>query len=152
MPSNVIDRRVIREAIAALLDAKFDATWDIFSYGTVTFNGKARNIVVASLDADRPDRASNDSEISDSVFWIAIGVFILYANDDEGWTPQNSQDALDLGEKYVTDCLKDNRDGNGITKPWYRLSRDGRSSPNLTPDEAGPPYRYEIINAKVEIV
>lgn len=78
MPSNVISRKTVREALATLIDAGFDSTWDVFNYKTKKFNGKARNIVVASAGSKR-DKTGSRQVDSDTQFRFRIFVFVLYA-------------------------------------------------------------------------
>ena len=140
MPSNVINRQTIRETLATLIDTALDSTWDVFNYGTSIFQGKARNVIVASMDADRPDEGAGDVVNSDSIFFFGIGIFILYADDAQNWTAQNSEDALDLGEKKITDVIKDNRDNAS----WYRLTRMGRSRPAVSYTHLTLPTNREV--------
>jgi len=149
MASNVVNRQTIRETLASLIDASLDSTWDVFDYGTSVFNGKARNIIVASGDTDYQDNGANstDASAADVEFYFNIGIFILYASDSQSWTARNSEDALDLGRKSVTDIVRDNRDNAA----WYRLSLNGRSAVGVVPDEGGVPYRYEIVPVKIMI-
>lgn len=146
MPSNVANRKTIREALAALIDAALDSTWDVFNYGTSVFLGRARNIIVASGDTDYPDMAAGEIA-SDAEFDFGIGIFILYASDAQSWTAQNSEDALDLGRKYIADIVKDNENNAN----WHRLKSNGRSRVGIVEDEGGAPYRYEIVPVRVEI-
>lgn len=150
MASNVTNRQTIRERLASKIDTALDSTWDVFNYGTISFNGKARNVVVASSDTEYPQDGAGAEEVSasDADFDFAVTIFILYASDGQSWTPQNSQDALDLGRKLVTDVLRDNRKDAGY---WNRLSMVGKSRVSVVPDEAGVPYRYETIFVRTEI-
>lgn len=149
MASNVINRQTIRERLASKIDAALDSTWDVFNYGTISFNGKARNVVVASGDTEYTAQGAGAEEVaaSDADFDFMVVIFILYADDNQAWTAQNSQDALDLGRKLVTDVIRDNRKDVGY---WNRLSQ-GRSRVSIVPDEGGVPYRYESIPVKTQI-
>ena len=144
MPSNSINRQTWREQLASLIDAAFDNTWDVYNYGTAEFNGKARNIVIASGDSDytEPAADSNDVATGDAEFDFYITVFVLYANAAQNWTAQNSEDALDLGRKKIADVIRDNYKANGY---WDRLVPNGRSRVGLSEDLSGVPYRYEIV-------
>ena len=150
MPSDVVNRQVIREALAALIDAALDSTWDVFNYGTSDFNGKARNIFVASGPTDYLEEGAEASETtaSDAEMDFGIGIFILYADSTQEWTAKNSQDALDLGRKKVADIIRDNRDNAN----WYRLKRNGRSQVGLAANEGGPAYRYEIVPVRIQLL
>ena len=150
MSSNVANRQTIREALASVIDAALDNTWDVFSYGTSAFGSKARNVIVASADTDYLDEAADANEPtgSDAEMDFGVGIFILYADDAQGWTAQNSEDALDLGRKKIADIVRDHRDN----ATWYRLKRNGRSRVGLAEDEGGVPYRYEIVPVRVQIL
>jgi hypothetical protein len=147
MASDVLNRKVVREQLAALIDAGLDSTWDVFNYGTSVFNGKARNVIVASGDTDYQDNGAKSTEVAgaDVFFDFNIGIFILYADAGQSWTAQNSEDALDLGRKLITDIVRDNRDNAN----WYRLSLNGRSAVGVVEDLEGSPYRYEIVPVRV---
>lgn len=149
MASNVANRQTIREALAALIDAALSSDWDVFNYGTSVFSGKARNVIIASGDTEYKDDGadSTDDEDADVEFLFNIGIFVLYASDSQSWTAQNSEDALDLGRKTITDIVRDNRDNAN----WYRLSSNGRSAVGVVPDKGGVPYRYEIVPVKITI-
>lgn len=144
MASNSINRKDWREQLATLIDTALDSTWDVFNYGTADFNGKARNVVIASGDTDYPElgAGSNSIEVGDADFDFYITLFILYADDNQSWTAQNSEDALDLGRKKIADVIRDNYKVNGY---WEKLVANGRSRVGITPDEGGPAYRYEVI-------
>lgn len=143
MASNSINRETIREKLADLIDTALDSTWDVFKYGTSEFNGKARNVVIASGDSDYPELAADDdgNETGDASFDFYITIFILYADSSQSWTAENSEDALDLGRKKIADVIRDNRSVDGY---WNRLTAS-RSRVGLVPDEGGVPYRYEVI-------
>jgi hypothetical protein len=144
MPSNSINRQTWREQLASLIDTALDSTWDVFNYGTADFNGKARNVVIASGDTDYPELAagSNSVETGDAEFDFLITIFILYADASQSWTAQNSEDALDLGRKKIADVIRDNYK---VASYWEKLVPNGRSRVGITPDEGGPVYRYEVI-------
>lgn len=144
MPSNVINRQTWREQLASLIDAQLDSTWDVFNYGTAEFNGKARNVVVASGDSDYPELGADSNEVAtgDAEFDFYITVFILYSDSAQSWTAQASENALDLGRKNIADVIRDNRKVNGY---WDKLEPSGRSRVGLSEDQGGVPYRYEVI-------
>jgi len=147
MPSDSINRQAWREQLASLIDAAFDADWDVYEYGTVNFNGKARNITIASGDADYPELGADSNEVStgDAEIDLYIAVYILYADDDLSWTAKNSQDALDLGRKKIADVLRSNYK---VSSYWDKLI-PSRSRVDVMPDIAGKPYRFELIPVRL---
>jgi len=149
MASSVVNRQTIREALASVIDAVLDSDWDVFNYGTSVFSGKARNVVVASGDTEYIDQAadSTDNTSADVTFDFRIGVFILYSEAGLSWTAQNSEDALDLGRKKITDIIRD----NNVNANWNRMKLNGRSAVGIVNDLGGTPYRYEIIPVRVKI-
>lgn len=78
MPSNVLSRKTVREALATLIDAAFNSDWDVFNYKTTKFSGKARNIVVTSAGSRRTVMGAKDTE-SDASFRFRIFVFVLFS-------------------------------------------------------------------------
>jgi hypothetical protein len=146
MSSNAVNRKTIREALATLIDAKFNSTWDVFNYKTPKFNGKARNIVVSSAGSKRTIMGA-DADDADSSFRFRIFIFVLYASDGENWDAQDSEDALDTAEKDLTDVLTDNQQ----TTNWSKLSIEGESDPDNVIDEGGQVFRREIITVRTEI-
>ena len=145
MASNTINRKTVREALAALIDAKFSSDWDVFNYKAPKFAGKARNIVVSSAGSRRAIMAAASGE-ADSGFRFRIFIFVLYANDAEGWTAQESEDALDTAEKDLVDMCNDNQ----TNANWNRLYIEGESDPDAVIDEGGQVFRREIINIRTE--
>lgn len=141
MPSSVVNRQTLREKLATIIDAGLDSTWDVFSYGTSTFAGKARNVVIASGDTDYPEVAADDDSISTARIDFYVSIFVLYESTSQSWTAQNSENALDLGRKYIADVLKDNYK---VDNYWDRLM-PSRSRVGVVSDEGGVPYRYEVI-------
>lgn len=146
MPSSAINRKTIREALATLIDTKFNSTWDVFNYKTPKFNGKARNIVVSSAGSKRSIMGAAASD-ADTSFRFRIFIFVLYASDTESWDAQDSEDALDTAEKDLTDVLTDNQQ----TANWNKLSIEGESDPDNVIDEGGQVFRREIITVRTEI-
>lgn len=146
MSSNAVNRKTIREALAALIDTKFNSTWDVFNYKTPKFNGKARNIVVSSAGSKRTIMGA-DADDADASFRFRIFLFVLYASDVEAWDAQDSEDALDTAEKDLTDVLTDNQQ----TANWNKLTIEGESDPDNVIDEGGQVFRREIITVRTEI-
>lgn len=149
MASDVINRQTIREALAAGIAAALDSTWDVYSYGTDQFGGKARNVVISSGNIDYPEAGAGDHllEDGDADAMFNIGLAIKYADDDQSWTPQNSQDALDFGRKTIEDYLRDNKENAGV---WSKIKSQA-SIVGIANDIAGVPYRSEIIPVRVLI-
>lgn len=151
MPSDVVNRKTIRQALASLLDVSLPSEWDVWRYGTSEFAGKARNVVVASGDAEYPSSGAQDigdyRDESDADFFFNIGIFILYADAAQGWTAENSQDALDDGRKLVTDIIRDNY----ATASWSEMLLNGRSTVGIVTDIGGVPYRSEIVPVRIRI-
>lgn len=145
MSSNVINRKTVREALAALIDTKFNSDWDVFNYKAPKFNGKARNIVVSSAGSRRTIMGA-DADESDSGFRFRVFVFVLYASEELSWTAQQSEDALDAAEKDLTDMCDDNQSAAN----WNRLYIDGESDPDEVIDEGGQVFRREIIIVRTE--
>jgi len=145
MPSNTINRKTVREALAALIDAKFNSDWDVFNYKTPIFNGKARNIVVSSAGSRRTIMGARETE-ADSGFRFRIFIFVLYQDPDNSWTAQQSEDALDTAEKDLTDLCNDNQSNAN----WNRLYIEGESDPDEIVDEGGQTFRREILTVRTE--
>jgi hypothetical protein len=145
MASNTINRKTVREAFATLVDAKFSSDWDVFSYKTPKFGGKARNIVVSSAGSRRTIMGAR-SEEADSGFRFRVFIFVLYQSADDGWTAQNSEDALDTAEKDLTNLCNDNQSNAN----WNHLSIEGESDPDNVVDEGGQVFRREIITVRME--
>jgi len=145
MPSDALNRKTVREALATLIDAKFDSNWDVFNYATKDFNGKARNIVVRS-GGSRRNIAGADTVEPDSGFRFRVFVFVLYADDDLSWTAQNSEDAMDTAEKDLADLFADNQ----TNTYWDQLTTEGETDPDAIVDEGGRVFRREIITVRTE--
>ena len=83
---------------------------------------------------------------AENTFRFRIFVFVLYADESNSWTAQNSEDALDTAEKDLTDVLHDNLK----TANWTRLTIEGISDPDNVIDEGGQVFRREIITVRTE--
>lgn len=149
MASNVVNPKVAQAAIGVGLDAVLGSEWDVFSYSTVNFNGKARNLVISRTLTRYLDQAakSDENTAADAIFEFNIVIFVLFASSSENWTAQNSDDALALGRKVVADWLRDNLE----TANWNRLEQIRDSSPIVIPDEQGVPYRCEVVPVRATI-
>ena len=146
MPSNAPNRKTVREALAALIDADFGAEWDVFNHKTPKFNGKARNIVVSSAGSRRAIMGA-DADDADTGFRFRVFIFVLYKSEDDSFDAQDSEDALDTAEKDLTDLFTDNQSNAN----WNKLSIDGESDPDNVIDEGGQVFRREIITVRTEI-
>lgn len=151
MASNVVNRKTIRNALASVFRAGLGSEWDVWNYGTSEFAGKARNVVVASGDTDYPIMSAEDygedKEQADAEFDFNIGIFVLYSDDAQSWTAENSQDALDDGRKAITDIVRD----NSQTASWSYMRLNGRSRVGIVSDVGGKPYRSEIVPVRISI-
>lgn len=147
MASNTINRKTVREALAAKIDTKFSADWDVYNFKTPAFDGKARNIVVSSGGSRRTITGAQDAE-ADTSFRFRIFIFVLYQSDANSWTAQNSEDALDTAEKDLADLINDNQEYAGY---WNKLTVEGESDPDNVVDEGGQVFRREIITVRTEI-
>ena len=145
MASNTINRKTVRLALATLIDAKFSADWDVYSYKTPAFAGKARNIVVSSAGSRRTIMGA-DADEADSGFRFRIFIFVLYQKPEDSWTAQNSEDALDTAEKDLADLCNDNQ----TNASWSKLTIEGESDPDNVVDEGGQTFRREIITVRME--
>lgn len=145
MPSNVLNRKAVREDLATKIDAKFGAEWDVYSYKVKALGGKARNIAVSSRGSGREIRGAKATE-TDSTFRFSIFVFVLYASDEQQWTEQESEDAMDGAEKDLTDLFNDNQSG----AYWNRLTIEGVSDADMVQDVGGQVFRREIITVRTE--
>jgi len=147
MPANVVNRKTIREKIAQVIDTRFGSTWDVFSYKTPKFNGKARNIVVSSAGSQRSIMGA-DADNPDTGFRFRVFVFVRYSDDLNSWTAQNSEDEMDGAEQDLTDALTDNYE---LASYWNKLTIEGMSDPDNVIDEGGQVFRREIIMVRTDI-
>lgn len=146
MPSNVVSRQTIREAIASLIDTKFSNDWAVHNYKVKKLSGKYRNIVVSSAGSGRTIMGA-DAEEPDTSFRFRIFVLVRYADDANGWTEQESEDELDFAEKTLTDLFTDEQNNAN----WERIYLEGISDADLVLDLGGLVYRREILNIRTEI-
>ena len=79
MPSSdSINRQVWREQLATLIDTALDSTWDVFNYGTANFNGKARNVVIASGDTDYPEMGAGSRDVAEGEAEFDFYITLLF--------------------------------------------------------------------------
>lgn len=145
MPSNVIDRETVQVDLAAKIAVKFGATWDVFDYKTVSFAGKARNIVVSAAGSRREIKGA-DADDADTGFRFRVYIFVLYQDVANSWTAKNSETELNAAEKKLTDLLDDNQEATY----WNRIYFEGESDPDMIVDEGGQTFRREIFSIRAE--
>jgi len=146
MASNAPSRKTARKELAAIIDAAFDATWDVFAYKTLATFNKAKNIAVGSAGSGRTI-AGADTETSDAAYRFSVYIFVLYQDTENAWTAENSEDALDDAEKALTDVLTDNQEHGTY---WQNLIIEGFSEATSIIDELGRTYRRETVTIRID--
>lgn len=146
MPSNVLNRTTVRRALATLLDTALVGSGKpaeaLYRYMVSDFQGKSPVIVVSSAPTNRNKQAQVTRV--HSFVDLDIDNYVLYSA--EGWTEEQSEDALDELEKAVSDVLMD----NDTTETWAQLSFKGDSDLDYVA-VGGKMYRVETIHVRTQL-
>lgn len=147
MASNVPNRKTIRQALAAAMEADLvgltHAAQKLYRYKVSKFTDKTTHIIlVTSGSADRARQAQPTRAYSTLEF--EIWLFVLYSA--ESWTEEQSEDKLDDMEKEVQDWLLDHADTSEL---WQGIE------PQKTEVDiviiGGKAYRQELIPINVPV-
>ena len=144
MPSNVINRETVREQFASLLSSALVGVGKpaevVYSYQVGDFKGKSPVVVVTSAGSDRGSPLVK----SETVFFLEVYAFVLYALEDGTWTEEQSEDRLDLLEKSIVDVINDANDSG----TWQSVETNGESVIDSV-EIGGDEYRYETIPIRI---
>lgn len=144
MPSNVINREVVRDQLAALLTTAMVGPGKpaeaVYNHQVGDFNGKSPVVVVTSVGTGRGSAIVANT----TVFLLEVITFVLYALEDGTWTEAQSEDRLDLLEKSISDVVVDAND-TGI---WLSVEFNGESAIDGV-EIGGDEYRYEVIPLRI---
>jgi hypothetical protein len=144
MTTNMVDRKTVREAFAALLAAALVGDGKpveaVYAYQVSDFQGKSPVVFITSAGSFRrnPERSTR----STSIAYFDVNVMVLYSDSDADWTEQDSEDCLDLIEKSVAQIVANN--GRDDALPWMELDFSARSEVTSVVI-GGKDYSWEII-------
>jgi hypothetical protein len=144
MTTVMIDRKALREALAALLAAALVGTGlpvnAVYSYQVADTKGKSPVVFVTSAGAWR--RNPEHSARSTSIAYLDVNILVLYSDGTVNWTEQHSEERLDLIEKKIGEIVANSSEDP--TQPWMYLDFAGRSEVTSVVI-GGKDYSWEII-------
>ena len=146
MASAVINRSVVRKAIAALFTGLTTGGTPlvkvVYDYQIGDLQGQSPVIVVVSGPASH--EKISERGLTETHHIIYVHLFVLYATEDGLWTEAASEDKIDAVEKAVTDLVID----NFAATAWFTLSL-GEFSEVTAISMANVLYRHESISVDV---
>lgn len=121
MSANTVNRETVRDAFATLLGTALVGTGKPVS---VVYNypiGKIEQtptVLVASGGTARQSLGIGDTKKFNSYFVLEVFTFVRDADTAGSWTEAQVEDQLDLIDKYIADCVADNR----VNTNWNNIS------------------------------
>jgi hypothetical protein len=150
MTTVLVDRKVLREALATLLATALVGTGlpvnAVYAYQVADFKGKSPVVFVTSAGAWR--RNPEHSARSTSIAYLDVNVLVLYSDGTASWTEQHSEERLDLIEKKVGEVVANNSENPA--QPWMFLDFAGRSEVTSVVI-GGKDYSWEIIPLQAQL-
>lgn len=150
MSSNVINRKTVRQALAAGLSAALVHTTpgdgkpiDALYRYRISKIEKNFVIVVTSAPADRKKQAQPTRVAS--FIQLEIVIFTIYSTTN--FTEEDSEDKADDLEKAVGDWIED----NDTTDDWEELQQSGPSEYDVVTLVNGKTYRIETIPVRLQV-
>lgn len=144
MPSNVVNRKTERKALAALYEAARVAgdldVQVVYDYLPDRLQSQTPVLAVASGGSQRQKQTEEPTNW-DVEFDLKVYLFVLFVQDDDSWTVENAQDKLDDLEKAAVDVMADNTTNTGTYLPE-------ESTVEELSDLDGIPYLVEEITVR----
>lgn len=138
-----IGRRIVREAIAAGLQAACVSAQAVYAYGVSDFASQWPVVRVMSRGSERP--AMTGAGIR-SRFTYLVDVWVLYRNAEAGWSEGDAENMLDALECEIIGWLADNQGG----ELWTAIYYGGPSTVDVI-NIAGEPWLTEAIQVTAEV-
>jgi len=150
MTTTMIDRKVLREALATLLATELVGAGKpvnaVYSYQVSDFKGKTPVVFVTSGGSFR--RNPEHSIRAESIAYLDVNSLVLYSDGTTNWTEQHSEERLDLIEKKIAEVVTNNSENPA--QPWMFLDFAGRSEVTSVVI-GGKDYSWEIIPLQAQL-
>lgn len=130
-------RQDAREALSALLGTA-SSVQRVYAYQAVQLLGESPVVCITSAGTSRQPTTMRDSVPTVA---LDIHVFVLYADDASGWTPQDAENTLDTCEEEIGLLI----DANRRNAAWQRLAYADRSDARQPVTIDGVVYLHETI-------
>jgi hypothetical protein len=150
MTTVMIDRKVLRDALATLLTTALVGTGlpvnAVYSYQVADTKGKSPVVFVTSAGAWRrnPEKSTRPASFA----YLDVNILVLYSDGTVNWTEQHSEERLDLIEKKIGEVVANNSDNPA--QPWMSLDFAGRSEVTSVVI-GGKDYSWEIIPLQAQL-
>ena len=148
MTTVFVDRTLVQTTLATLLTAALVGAGKpvqaVFDYQVDDIGTKSPVVIVTSKGSNR--RNPEKSARNKSWVYPDVHVLVRYSNGT-GWTPRDSEVALNTIEKLIAGVVADNQE----TTVWMSLDFNGQSE--IEPVViSGKEYRYETIPLAAEVM
>lgn len=111
-----ISRRVVREAIAAGLQASCASAKAVYGYAASDFGSQWPVVRVMSRGSNRPAVTAAGVR---SQFVFLVDLWVLFKDLAAGWSEEDAENTLDALEQEITSWLTDHQGGTTWTSIYY---------------------------------
>jgi len=152
MTANASNRKTIRKRIVTHFNADLVGTGlpvvAVYSFDKRDFKGQSPVVLVLSNGSLRMPFGLG-SELYGSAMRFSVILFVREADDSEGWTAENVEDALDDNEKAIADSVMNHQKDPGY---WTKMMLDENEVSEILPAlVGGVSYKMEILTVLVEV-
>lgn len=150
MTTVLVDRKVLREALATLLTTQLVGVGlpvnAVYAYQVADTKGKSPVVFVTSAGSWR--RNPEHSTRPTSIAYLDVNILVLYSDGTASWTEQHSEERLDLIEKMIGEVVANNSENPAM--PWMFLDFAGRSEVTSVVI-GGKDYSWEIVPLQAQL-
>lgn len=137
-------RKVLRQALAALLTTEVHGAQAVYAYGKALLKGESPVLAVTSAGSERERLTFQGSRLTAT---FDVHVFVIHRAPADGWTEENAEDLLDALEQQIASaCDKNPTRVNG----WGLLRYGGPSDARAPVKIEGVDYLYETIAIEMQ--
>lgn len=151
MGSNVVSRKTVRQALAAAMQTDLvgagHAAQKLYRYKPAKFDNETTHIIIVTSAPVTRIRQAEPTTVH-SLVDLDIWTLVLFADEAQSWTAEQSEDKRDDMEKEISDWLMDHADNSSL---WEGLQLNGATET----DEkvvGGKMYRTEVFPVRLELV
>jgi hypothetical protein len=151
MASSPVNRKTIRKALAALLEANLVGTGlpvkAVYSANRRDFKTNSPVVCVISAGIARMPLGMTNTRW-DNRIPMGILIYVLESKGEAGYTAEDAEDALDDVERLVSATIMDNRLNAGV---WSNLTFDGEPTTIIMAPVGGNTFYLEMLTVWVEV-
>lgn len=152
MSADAENRKIVRKRIVTHFEADLVGSGlpveEVYSFDKRDFKGQSPVVLVLSNGTVRVPFGIG-SQLYGSGMRFSVISFIREADDSEGWTAENVEDALDDVEKAIADSVMNHEKDPGY---WTKLMFDDNEISEILPAQVGGvSYKMEVMTVLVEV-